>query len=143
MAETTLLVLAGVGVPDYSARGLTQSLTPIASQGALRRTANGGMIDLGLPQFRKYASTISCRDLDPPAFEGFWIGMDLTVDCVAELGYAEMSGSASREVVEGSERTKLGFTWYRPRLRMVVMGWSTEEDEEGKVASWSLVLEEV
>lgn len=140
---TTKLVLAGVGVPDFSARELHQTLTPIAQQGAPRRTINARLIDLGLPQFEKYASVISCNDLDPPAFEGLWRGMEVTVDCVEELGYAAMSGSPSREVVEGSQRTKDGFTWYRPRLRMMVMDWGTTEDEAGKVAGWSITLEEV
>ena len=29
MSDDTLLVLSGIGIPDYSARGLTQTLQPI------------------------------------------------------------------------------------------------------------------
>ena len=33
MADDTLLVITGLGLPSYSARGLTQTLQPITLQG--------------------------------------------------------------------------------------------------------------
>lgn len=140
MPTTTLLVLSGIGVPEWSARGITQTLTPIAQQGALRRTANGGMIDLGLSQFRKYASTISATDQAPPAFEGLWRGMELVVDCIEELSYSGMTGAPAREVV--SSRTEDGFVIYRPRLYMVVIDWNQAFQEWQAGRTWSLSLEE-
>ena len=85
MSENTLLVLSGIGVPDYSARGLTQTLEPIDGSASLRRTINGALKDLSFAQFRKYKSTISCQDQEPPAVDGVWPGHVVTVDCVAEL----------------------------------------------------------
>jgi hypothetical protein len=72
MTDDTLLVLSGIGVPDYSARGLRHTLEPIEASASLRRTVNGALVDLSFAQFRKYKSTISCQDQEPPAVDGVW-----------------------------------------------------------------------
>jgi hypothetical protein len=142
MADDTLLVLAGIGVPDYSARGLTQTLEPIEASTSLRRTVNGALVDWSYAQFRKYKSTISCQDQEPPAVDGVWPGHVVTVDCVAELSYP-VGGSPSRPVVPGSARTEGAFTFYRPRLQMLVTGFSVSRDEYGAAVQWQMDLEEV
>ena len=114
-AADTLLVLTGVGVPSYSARGLTQTLEPIEAAAQLRRSINGDLLDLSYGPFRKYKSTISCQDQEPPAFDGVWPGRVITVDCVAELSYPA-GGSPTRPVVSGSARTEGTFVFYRPLL---------------------------
>jgi hypothetical protein len=68
----TVLTLSGIGVPPYSARGLTQTLEPIDAAAQLRRTVNGALRDFGYTPFRKYRSTISCADQEPPAVYGVW-----------------------------------------------------------------------
>lgn len=138
----TLLVISGPGMPTYAARGLTQTLDPIDAAGAIARTVNGGLIDLSPHQMRKYKSTISCTDQETPALDGVWPGMPLTVDCVAELGYLTAGGSPQRTVVTGSSRTAGLWTWYRPRLDMMVMGYTTSTNEYGAAVGWSLDLEE-
>jgi hypothetical protein len=143
MPDTTLLVLSGFGVPPYSARGLTQTLDPIAGAAVLRRTVNGDLVDRSAPQFRKYQSSISCADQQAPALEGIWPGQAVTVDCVAELAYLTMTDAPSRPVVEDSSREEGDFTFYRPRLTMRVVGFSQSRDEYGAVTSWKLDLEEV
>lgn len=142
MADETLLELTGIGVPPYSARGLTQTLEPIAAAGSQRRTVNGTLINLSRPEFRKFKSTISCNDQQAPALDGIWQGQVVTVKCVAELSYPT-GGSASRPVVSGSSRTENGFVFYRPQLTMQVIGYSTSRDEYGAITNWSLELEEV
>lgn len=139
--DYTLLVLDGMGVPLYSARGLTQTLTPISAANNVRRTVNGGTIDLSYEQFRKYSSKISCTDHRTPAIDGIWPGMEVTIACVAELAYAS-SATPQRTAVSGSERIEHGFTFYRPVLDMVVLGYETQTDEYGATISWSLDLEE-
>lgn len=139
---TTLLVLTGIGVTPYSARGLTQTLEPIPGSVALRRTVNGALIDVSAPQFRKYQSTISCTDQQAPALNGVFPGLQVTVDCVAELAYATSGGSPDRTVVPGSSRTEDAFTFYRPRLVMIVTGYRTTTDEYGAAVGWQLDLEE-
>lgn len=139
----TLLVLAGMGVPPYSARGLSQDLVPIAAAASMRRTVNGALIDLSAPQFRLYSSTISGADQQPPALDGIWPGLVLTVDCIPELAYLTHTDSPTRPVVEGSEREDAGFTFYRPRLTMRVTGFKQETDEWGAAVKWSIALEEV
>lgn len=142
-AGGTLLVISGHGIADYSARGLTQSLDPVEASAVLARTVNGTLIDLAPAQMRKYKSTISCTDTETPALDGVWPGMALTVECVAELGYATASGTPSRTVVPGSTRVVGGYTYYRPRLEMRVTNYSTSRDEYGALTAWSLDLEEI
>src|SRR4051812_38576820 len=100
MSDDTLLVLSRIGIPDYSARRLTRTLQPIEAANSLRRTINGGLKDLSFAQFRKYKSSISCRDQEPPAIDGVRPGHVVTVECVAELSYPT-GGSPARPVVSG------------------------------------------
>jgi len=138
----TLLVLSGIGVPGYSARGLTQTLEPIEASASLRRTINGTLKDLSFEQFRKYKSSISCQDQEPPAVDGVWPGRVVTVDCVAELSYPT-GGTSSRPVVMGSTRTVGAFVFYRPRLQMLVTRLSLNRDEYSAAIQWQMELEEI
>ncbi|MBX9757205.1 MAG: hypothetical protein K2Y29_00400 [Beijerinckiaceae bacterium] len=143
MAETTLLAISGIDIPPYAARGLTQSLEPIGAAASMRRTVNGDLRNLGQTQFRKYASEISCSDIQHPALDGVWQGQQVVVDCVCELSYLTAGGSPERTAVPGSSRVEGDYTFYRPRLTMLVTGFQTRFDEYGAVADWSLSLEEV
>ena len=140
---STLLTLVGVGVPPYSARGLTQTLEPIEASVQLRRTVNGALADLSYEPFRKYKSTISCQDQEPPAVDGVWPGQIVTVVCVAELCFVTAGGSPARLTAEDSERVEGAFTFYRPVLTMRVTGFSVSRDEYGAAVSWQLQLEEI
>lgn len=142
MPDDTMLVLAGIGVPPYSARGLTQTLDPIEAAGSQRRTVNGTLVDLSLSQFRKYRSTIRGRDQQAPALDGVWPGQSVTVSCTAELCCLAAVAPA-KPVVSGSQRTEGSFIFYRPQLVMQVVGFTTERDEYGATTSWTLELEEV
>jgi len=143
MANETLLSLSGPGVAPYSARGLSQSLEPIDAAANIRRTINASLRDFSAVQFRKYKSTISCTDQLAPALDGIWPGMQLTVDCVAELSYKTSGGSPERSVVTGSSRTEGAYTYYRPRLTMLVISFNQNEDEYARQVGWTLELEEV
>jgi len=143
IAALTVLDLSVMGVSPYSARGLTQTLDPIAPSSQLRRTVNGDLKDLSAPQFRKYVSAISCTDQNVPALDGIWPGMELIVDCAVTLSFQTNSGTPQRPAVPGSERTEGEFTIYRPRLVMRVVSYTVQEDEWGASISWTLNLEEV
>jgi hypothetical protein len=140
----TVLVLEGIGVPLYSTRFATQTLDPIG-QAAVNtyRDVNGVLRSVAATQFRKYRSVITCTDMWPFAIGGTWPGQLVTVDCIAHLNYLTSSGSAEREVVSGSEREVGLFTFYRPRLEMMVLNFTSAEDENRKDAPWSMELEEV
>lgn len=133
------LVIAGIGLPAASIRGVTQTLEPIGAAAQLMRTVNGQLIDVSAAAFRKYASTIRCADQAPPALDGIWPGQQVMVDCVAELVYAE-GGSPERTVA--SSRTDDGFVFYRPRLTMRVLSLEIDRDEWGAAVGWTLTLEE-
>ena len=138
-----MLTLSGIGVPPYSARGASQTLEPIGSSQQLRRTINGELIDISRAEFRKYRSTISCVDQQPPAIDGVWPGRVLTLGCISELSYLTAGGAPSRNIVAGSSRTEGDYTFYRPSLTMRVVSFSQDTDEYGAEVSWSLQLEEV
>lgn len=137
----TVLALTGIGVQPYSARGLSQTLTPIQQSQQMRRTVNGKLVDISLEQFRQYQSTITGTDQEPPACDGVWPGKLVTVDCIAELSHA-IGATPLREVVEDSPRDSGGFTIYRPRLTMRVVTWDITRDEYGHTTQWSMTLEE-
>src|SRR5262245_1130304 len=133
----TLLQMVGIGVPPYSARGLSQSLQPIDQAAHIVRAIDGTLLDLSYAPFQKYKSIISCEDVDPPAVDGKWPGQLVTVHCIAELCYPE-GGSPARPVAYGSTRTEAGFTFYNPVLDMMVLAFNFEHDEYGRRIGWSL-----
>jgi hypothetical protein len=139
--ELTLLVLSPQGVPPYSARGLSQTLEPIDAAKSQRRTVNGNLLDLSLSVFQKYRSAITCEDQTSPAFDAVPVGATVVVDCVAELAYLTAGGAPARTVV--ASRTEGAFTFYRPRLTMLVTGKQQETNEWGAAVSWTLELEEI
>ena len=142
MAVLTVLELWGIGVPPYSARGLQQTLEPIEASSQIVRTVNGDLADFSHAQFRKYKSTITGSDQQPPAVDGIWPGQLVTVDCVVELAYND-SGGPQREAVPGSVRSESGWNFYRPRLLMMVIGFSLNKDEWGATVGWTMALEEI
>ena len=133
------LVIAGIGLPAASIRGVTQTLEPIGAAAQLMRTVNGALVDVSAAAFRKYASTIRCSDQPPPALDGVWPGALVTVDCVAELAHPQ-GGSPARTVV--ASRTEDGFVYYRPQLSMRVLSFDVDRDAWGATVAWTMTLEE-
>lgn len=138
----TVLVLSAMGVPLYSARGLSQTLEPIGASKNMRRSINGILTDIAHSQFRKYASKITCTDMRAPAADGIWPGMTVVVDCVAFLSYP-VGRSPQRTVISGSSFTESGFVFYRPRLTMLVSANTSQTDEWTATVPWELDLEEI
>lgn len=133
----TLLVIAGVGVPPYSGRGITETLAPIDEAENVVRTVNGGTLNLSPPQMQKYAITIEGEDINAPALGGVWPGTELVIDCISELAYPT-GGTPERTVVTGSSRTDGTHTFYRPQLTVKLTHFESETDEWGLVVSWTL-----
>jgi hypothetical protein len=140
----TVLRMQGIGVPPYSARGLSQSLEPIQQASQLRRTVNGNLRDLAFDGFKKYSSSISGTDQRPPNFDGRWPGLTVIVDCIAELSYTPDEGDTpQRDIVPGSERVEGAHNVYRPRLTMKIINLSVNVDEYECQTGWTLELEEI
>lgn len=133
------------GVNPFSARGLQGTLSPIAmarGDDKLARTVNGTLVSLAAIQMRKYRVEISGNDQAPPALDGLWVGMLVSVDCMVEL--AHRTGTvASRPGVPGSARVEGDYTYYQPRLSMLVVEYEVQRSEWAAEVSWSLALEEV
>lgn len=141
----TLLILSPIGVPLYSARGLTQTLTPSPeAKPTPRRTWNGELRWLGQNQMRKYDSEITCTDQQAPAFGGAWPGDIITVNCVCELAYADVTGATpERTVVGGSSHVIGEFVYYRPQITFMVLDYDVSNDEYKHDYAWKLSLREV
>jgi hypothetical protein len=143
-AEGTLLIMSTIGVPLYSARGLTQVLSPVdESKPKPRRTLNGELVHLGLNVMRKYQSLITCTDQNAPAFSGVWPGMTVLVNCVCEMAHKTVGGSPERTVVPLSTRVVGDFTFYRPQMTFMVTDFSQALDEYKHDYQWQLGLLEV
>jgi len=141
--DQTFLVFSENGIPLYSTRDASQTLKPIQAAADIARTVNGTLSDLSdLETFRKYSSEISCTDFNSPAFDGFWPGMIVTVDCVTELCYMT-GGSPSRPVVSGSSYVLGAFTFYRPQIVFRILDYQISFREWAAETSWTLQLEEV
>jgi hypothetical protein len=143
-SNDTLLQISGLGTLLYQARGLTQTLEVIGAAKQQERTINGVLVDISNPQFRKYASKISCTDSAAPPLDNLWPGMTVYVDCAAELCYLTGNpGSPARPEVSGSSHTEGNFTFYRPIMEMLVQNVTQHLDEWKAAIGWDLDLEEV
>lgn len=120
----TLMALDGISFGDYAIRGITMTLEPIDTA-AIRRTINGNLRDFTAPQFRKYAVSISCEDVDAPDLAGIWKGMPVTVTCIPALSGASENPTA--QLV----------------LDCLVDSWSSERQEWEDLVNWSINLLEV
>jgi len=139
----TDLVLSGHGIPRYSARGLTQTLTLIDAAAQLFYSVNGTLLNFSPPQFRKFKSTISCTDVLPAALAALWPGVIVDVDCISPISYLPIIGSPvpDRTVVRSEVVHDYTYDWLR--LTMGVMGpWTQSTDEYAAQTSWQLDLSE-
>jgi hypothetical protein len=140
--EGTLLVLTNIGIPLFSTRNAKQTLTPVAAAAVIRRTINMEAVNLSLPTATKYDTSITAHDVAPPAFDAVWPGLQVVIDCIAELQYP-VGGTPSRTVVTGSEVTLGSFVRFRPQLTMIVTGLSVAADEWAAGQEWTLTATEV
>lgn len=169
----SILKLSVGGLPPLSARGCTQTLTPLPL-GHQKRTINGELVHWG-DQGVKYKSHIQCQDQTVLATDGLYPGVDVMVECIQPLWQRvdsfdedEISQSIrlDRTPVKGSviamtsEREYLDvscdedfvrfpkmaesiFVCYRPQLRMQIRHYELFTNEWGLNSGWKLDLEEV
>jgi hypothetical protein len=153
LTNGTLLVIAPLStatptLTPYAARGLTQTLEVIAGpsgagqSAALRRDVNGVLRDVSDIRFRKYRSTVSCRDGETPCLDGAWLGLQVQVSCCIELSYPT-GGSPARTVVTGSTRVVGAVTYYRPQLTCLIASIKNSAQEWAALNSWQVDFEEV
>jgi len=139
----TLLVMSPLGIPLYSARQLTQTLTPIEAAKPMRRTINFEIRSLSLPGSYKYDTTITATDIAPPAIDGWWPGMGCIISCVAELAYPT-GGTPQRTPVAGSQIDDgSGFTRYRPIISCLFVDFQIASEEWTAGIPWTLKFTEL
>ena len=170
MSETGLTLESlgkGKSFPPFSTRECIQTLTPV-SHGSLRRTINGALVHVGYKGYRKFHSTIACKDKVPPAFEGLWKGDLLKVGCIQALTLAVPEKASTVQLEREALFLHLydittkrwpakqetdrwislpsdfpgGFITYYPILLMMVKTYHLETDEWGVTVGWRLELEE-
>jgi hypothetical protein len=142
IGSQSVLQISVMGVPLYSARGLSQTLEPIAASKNQRRSINGILTNVAHSQFCKYISKITCTDARTPAVDGIWPGLTVVVDCAAFLSYPA-GGLPHRTVIAGSAFTEGSFTFYRPRLTMMITTTTLQVDEWAGTVPWEIDLEEI
>lgn len=111
---------------DYAARALTATLEPAAQSVQMERTWNGTLIDLSMPQFRKFNMEITCTDFESIGIIPYPPGTQVTVVCLPDLGIA-------RGVDDSQPLT----------MTMRIGGWRVSRDEWPARTTWSLPLFEV
>jgi hypothetical protein len=129
--SATLLQIDEIDFSDYAVRELTMTLAPIVTGNELVRNVDGGLMDWSSIQFRKFAITISCGDLDPPAFMDIWPGKIIHVRCINDL-IAPSGGTADLISTDGTIS-----------LVAMVSGWKSSRDDWGAITSWELDAQEV
>lgn len=140
----TALTISGLGGFQYQARGLAQTMNVIAATKQQVRDINANLLDISNPAFRKFASKVTCTDVDAPPLDGLFPGMIVTVDCAIEFAYLNGNpGSPYRNEVSGSSYTQGNYTFYRPSLMMMVLDVTHHLDEWRRDNGWTIDLEEV
>ena len=140
----TLLTISGFGEMLYQARGLSQTLSVIPEAKDQERSITGKLLDLSNPAFQKYATKITCTDINFPPLDNVWPGMVVTIGCAAYLCYLTgNTGSPARPEVSGSSYVLGAYTYYRPVLEMLI-GEPDETFEEWKAqVQWTISAEEI
>lgn len=170
MTDETILVLGDLVFPAGSARGITQTFSPI-DNGDVRRTVNGTLIDLTREQNRKFESQIRLQDMATPTLAGIWKGRILNpVEFIVPFreavspasdthtiirppvtgtvfGYDDATGdkvfpsSVVGQIVTFDD--PVNFIQYRPSLIMMVVALTVDGDEYQAEEGYTIDLEEV
>lgn len=141
---TPLSGITSMQLTPYSARGLTQTLELIKPESGawIRRDINAVARSVADTRFRKYRSTITCKDGETPCLDDAWIGLTVEVACVFELSYPT-GASPARSVVPHSERIVGNITFYRPLLLCLVQDIRLALPEWQALYDWQIDLLEI
>jgi hypothetical protein len=140
---TPLSGVSALQLTPYSARGLTQTYDLIGSADIdLRRDVNAILQNVSDTRFRKYKTTISCKDGETPCLDDSWRGITVMIDCVFEFSYPN-GATPARPVVSGSERTFDAITYYRPMLTCMIADIRVALPEYPAMYDWQIDALEV
>lgn len=128
-----LVTLLSISVDDteilneYATRGLKASIEPIDASSSMERTANGELLDLSLPQFRKFQMEITCTDMESNGLAVYPPGTLCTVRSLPNLGVRSEDQDSDNVLV----------------MQMRMGRWRENRDEAPAVTGWTLPLIEV
>src|SRR5262245_56792481 len=117
----TLISINGIDFSDFSARGISMTLTPIDQAANVARDCLGQLIDISIAQFKQYKISISCTDNDAPELTGVWPGSDIEVTCLPRMN----STSDTPLVIVAK-----------------VTSWNTSREEWNAEISWQIEAEQ-
>ena len=117
----SLISIDNIDFTDFSARGITMTLTPIDQAKNVARDCLGNLVDISVTQFRQHKITITCHDNDAPELANAWPGVDITVTCLPR-----MDGTSDTPLV----------------IPAKVVSWNTSRDEWGAEIAWQLEAEQ-
>lgn len=123
--QNTLLSIDGIDFSEYAVRGITMETRPIEQASQARYDCRGILVDLSLPQFRRYEATITCTDHEAPDLTEVWPGDIVMVTFIPETGPSETTG--------GDPLT----------IEMMVIEWSTSREEWEAETAWEITLRQV
>jgi hypothetical protein len=138
-------------VTPYSARRITQTLEQVGGDALgreIRQDVNGNAVDLTQPQFEKWLTTVTCRDMNAPSLDRAWKGVRAQMACALELNYLTAGGTPARPEVSGSSRVGHGpieglYTFYRPLLTVIVTQVTQGFDERNHDYNWMIRAREL
>lgn len=119
--SVTDLVVVGVTIPDFAARGLKVRISNIEQASRLERTVNATLINLSDPLFRKRKVMISGSDVEFPYFADVWPGDEVTVTSIIEA-----NAGGDPIVIVG-----------------MIKDFEMERDEYEQVSSWTMEVWEI
>lgn len=138
----TVLVINLIGMPPASCRGVKQTLRLIEAAANFRRTVNFNLKNTAPAASKKYATEISCTDLNVPCLAGIFPGAEIVIECVSELSWLTVGGSPGRTIVDGSSYEIGDMTIGRPVLNCTVTDFQWDTDETEATVGWRLTAEE-
>lgn len=121
----TLLAIDDISFVEWAARSIEMTLTPIDQAADMRRDCLGELVDVALPQFRKYRVEINCTDQAAPDLNDVWPGKFVTITCVPGLGVA--NDPTGKQLI----------------IDCLVTHWDTDVADRTADISWTLEAEQV
>lgn len=137
------LAMTGIDLPPYALRTIKQTHEIIPQAQQQRRTVNSILRNFARDEWQKIKSTITCTDQQDPGFTRLKLGTITTIDCVFWISYRTSAPGVEPRYPVVESYADGDYTFYRPRIVMMVINHRTEWDDNNAVSGWVMEVEEV